>query len=105
MSAAQRGESGSLTIYGEHIRFKDKKEFEEEMRRIAPKILPVVIEAKDILGQSGLKDLVPPKISAMFMEAVKSALDSIQSRRDFDAADKKFDETYVAIRKMLGVED
>lgn len=104
ISAAQRGESGSLTIAGEHVEFKDKKGFDEEMRRIAPKLLPVLIETQDSLGQSGLRDLVPTKISTMFIEAMKSAIDSLESRSDFNAADKKFDEMYVEIRKMLGVE-
>lgn len=104
ISVAQRGQSGSLVILGEPINFKNKKEFDKEMGRIAPKVLSFLIEAKESLGQSGLRDLVPPKIATMFMEAMTSATNSIRSRRDFDAADKKFDETHAEIRKMLGVE-
>jgi hypothetical protein len=104
ISVAQRGQSGSLVILGEPINFKNKKEFDKEMGRIAPKVLSFLIEAKESLGQSGLRDLVPPKIATMFMEAMTSGTNSIRSRRDFDAADKKFDETHAEIRKMLGVE-
>jgi hypothetical protein len=104
MSLAQRGQSGSFVILGEPVNFRNKKEFDKEMARIAPKALSFLIEAKESLGQSGLRDLVPPKIAAMFMEAMKAATNSLQSKGDFDAADKKFTETYAEIRKMIGIE-
>ena len=104
MSLAQRGQSGSFVILGEPVNFRNKKEFDKEMARIAPKALSFLIEAKESLGQSGLRDLVPPKIATMFMEAMKAATNSLQSKGDFDAADKKFTETYAEIRKMIGIE-
>ena len=103
MSAAERGQSGSAIIAGERIEFKDREEFDNETKRIGPKMTPILTEALNSLSQSGLMHLVPWALMEKFFEAVKLAAYCTQSRREFDVADKKFEEAYAVLRKMVGL--
>ncbi|MGD0549486.1 MAG: hypothetical protein ABSA81_02930 [Candidatus Bathyarchaeia archaeon] len=102
-SAADRGQSGSFTIAGEKTTFKNSAELDNEMKRIAPKILPIVTEIKDLILKSGLMHLVPEKLITMFHDTVMPAVNSILLKQDFSAADKKFEEFYAQMRKMAGL--